>query len=189
MARLPSTLVTAASVLVLAVSLLLPRLAAAEEPPPDEAPTESHWYGAPILAADAAAFGLVYVASQYDDDGNDVAQGVELLGLSALVANGAIGHGMNGHGGRAAESLALRLGLPLLGMALARSTCDAGPSEDCNDSGMSGAALGLFTAIVFDDLLLAVDDRPVEASPSRGLQLGLAPRGDGGFVASMGASF
>jgi hypothetical protein len=185
MARLPSLFVAA----TLAACMLLPRLAAAEEPSTAEAPTESHWYGAPMLVADGAAFALVYVGSQNDGDGNDLAQGAVLAGVSAFLGNGAVGHGMNGHRGRIAESLALRLALPVLGMMLARSTCDAGPSEDCNDSGKSGAALGLFTAIVIDDLLVAVDDRPIERAPAPGLQLGLAPRGEGGFVASFGASF
>ena len=67
--------------------------------------TQSEWYGSQILLADSGVLGLAIATKQAD---------VAL----AWVGTGAVVHASHDHYGRAATSVALRLGLPILGMSV-----------------------------------------------------------------------
>jgi hypothetical protein len=168
-------------------SLLVPAFAQAAEDDDPPAATEQHWYGAAQTSADALAAGLTLVAI-YRDDGNDVVQFGGLVGLSGLVFDGTVGHLVHGHGGKVAQSIALRLALPTLAGFVADGTCTQTASDDCSDSVRSGAMLGMFAALVIDDFVFAVEDRPI-AAKAPDWHVGLARRGDNGFAVSFGSSF
>lgn len=173
---------------VTAATFVAPRAASADEPDGAPAPTERLWYGGPMVAADVASISLlVGVEAMEDGDASPV---LGTLGILGAVAFAPIDHLAHDHGKRAIGSLAMRVGLPFIGFLLAAGSCEVGDGsgESCDTAGQNGAILGLFTAVVLDDLLLAYDERPA-AGASSGLQLGLAPRGEGGFTASVGATF
>jgi hypothetical protein len=171
---------------VTAATFALPRAASADEP--DDAPaTERQWYGGPMVAVDVASFGLLIAADALGD--SDASGALAVVGVTGFALFAPIDHAARGHGKRTWGSLALRVGLPLAGVLAAAVTCKSnGSGSNCDDSVGTGAIFGAFTAVVLDDILLAYDEPPVARATS-GLQLGLAPRGEGGFTASVGATF
>lgn len=142
-------------------------------PPPS---VETRWYGWQILAIDVVS-GVALAAG----DGS-APQGV---GVGGLVLGGPVVHLIHGHGGRAAGSLALRLGAPFVGGLLLSSTCGAEEYDDgfgCLDEVAVGVLIGASIAVAFD-LLQARDE--VEVAPAivpavtvseRGAQLGVVGR-------------
>ena len=143
---------------------------AAERPEPA---VESHWYGAPAVAADVVASGVTVLGLANPDHGPIVPGGL-LFGLGAPI-----NHLAHGHPGRAAISLAARV----VAGALVWPTihdhiliCDA---PTCYDAGppLTLVAVVMAGVMVADDLLLA---REAVARPSM-----LSP----GLLAGPGSAF
>jgi hypothetical protein len=61
-------------------------------------------------------------------------------------------------------------------------------SGRCDTSVQAGAVFGFFGAAFLDDLLLAYDERPASA-PASTIQMHFSQRAEGGFTASVGATF
>ena len=118
----------------------------------DDAPrTEVHWYGYETLALDGAAFGFAALAAREPSE-NITAPGAAAIGTYLL--GGPLVHVANGEWGRAAASLLLRVGAPVVGATTATSP-------------VAGATVGLLGAVAIDAAVLAhhtvevkeVDDR------------------------------
>ncbi len=111
-------------------------------PVPVEVPDSS--YRIQTALADAAAVGLVIAASKAQ---NGDQLGTAAVGMYAL--GGPAVHLFNHHPGRAAASLALRIGLPMLGALIGGSIgqCSSNCGED-DYSGLAGALLGMLTGAV-----------------------------------------
>jgi hypothetical protein len=195
----PSTLIVTAI-----VSLILPWQAKAAPSDPSlphppagnatQATTEAQSYTGGLVSADVLSLGalLIGVAAK---DGWVASAGAAGLFLAAPVV-----HWTEGQGGRGAGSLALRTGLPLLGIAAAgvivairsrteapSSHCGSGPppsTGNCVTGPLlpmaAGAAIGLLAAMVLDDVFLG--KKPVE---HRARGIALAPSFS---VAAAGAS-
>lgn len=121
----------------LAILLLMVATAHADAPAtPDDADTGS--YRLQTALCDAAALSLF--AMSVHSDGDAAAS----VGLAAYVAGAPLVHLFHHHSARAAESLALRVALPLvlgvIGSAVGKSQCDAGCD---NDSDLAGVAYGI----------------------------------------------
>ncbi len=182
---------------VLALSILtLPSLAIAQEAPgthpamthpaTDEIPatTQVERYGWQIGLLDTAA--VLMVLSSADSDSGSVA----LLGGGIYLLGGPAVHAARGNPGRAFGSLALRVGLPLIGARLAESgsSCDPEYDDYCGDDDMVRVILGGMAGVVaagaIDWIFLAKDERkvgPLSIQPS------IAPTpGGGGQVGIMG---
>ena len=147
-------------------------------PPPTPAPEN---YRLQIVAADGLAAGLFILgAAQHGESGQPAA----LLGTAGFVFGGPIVHLFHHRSKRAAQSLGLRVGLPVFGGVVGwyvgpKQQCyyaDAGggappllpPSGGCGDSGsVAGAVLGVLagavTASIVDTAVLAKPDEVVPA--------------------------
>jgi hypothetical protein len=176
------------SALALTSLIAAPRLAVAGGPPssvepltPVAAPTEATvWYGYQNLAVDAGAFTTIIAGVQSGSSG------FALLSLGIYTVGSPIVHMVHDNGGRAAGSLALRLGLPVLGGMIGVG------AADCSDSGgecwdevgglVLGGLAGITAAVVIDDFVLAREVRPaprswsptVAPTPGGGMSLGVA---------------
>jgi hypothetical protein len=147
-------------------------------PAPAPAPES---YRLQIVAADGLAAGLFILgATQHGDSGQPIA----LLGTAGFAFGGPIVHLYHHRSKRAAQSLGLRLGLPVFGGLVGwyvgpRQQCyyaDAGgapplfpPGGGCGDSGsIAGAVLGVLagavTASIVDTAVLA---KPDEVAPAQ----------------------
>jgi hypothetical protein len=139
-----------------------PALAMAALPPVDQVTEEKVWYGYQNLGADGAALALAIGGAAMQENG-------ELLGVASLLTyalGSPIIHAVNGEGGRAAGSIALRLGLPLvLGGIGAATAPPCGENEQLCFNGLGefvlGVAIGGVSAIVIDDFVLAHKTRRV----------------------------
>jgi hypothetical protein len=153
-------------------------------------PQPGEWYGAPAGVVDTGAF-LVMAAGSAA--GNTT---MFLSGFVAFMVGGPVNHVVNGHGGRAAASLAIRLlaaGLSFgvlygdlkLGDCLGDATCHDHPTAVAVIT--SGLAL---TAMVLDDGLLAREPDP---PPPRRRSWSMAVPGlavsSGGAMLSVGGRF
>jgi hypothetical protein len=112
------------------------------------------WYGWQTLATDLGAVALVAAALAVADGGEPPAA-LGYAGLGLYVLGGPVVHLAHRNPGRAAGSLALRVGGPILGGAV-------GCAADGNDGGvgcLGGLALGVFlgtlSAVVIDAAALA----------------------------------
>jgi len=125
----------------------------------------SDWYGDTILYVDVA----IVVAA------------VPTFGV-ALVAyplGGPIAHLAHGNYGRAAGSLALRAGLPILGVAIATSaTCASARNSDSDLAGLCyvapvlvGSTIGALSAIAIDSAVLAWDSAPSPSERTTGFRI------------------
>lgn len=138
------------------LTLSMPAFAGDGAPEPSSQPA----YHGDLLAADVAPAVLLLLAHSTKGSGADslveVGAGVALL--AGPFVHGVLHH----HGLRAAASLALRIGLPLLVGTLAGSS--ATPPEQCGDcdaqqnAELLGAGIGLVAAMVLDNALLAGED-------------------------------
>jgi hypothetical protein len=119
----------------LAVPMALPA------PVPVEVPASS--YRIQTVLADAAAVGLMVAATKAEDGDRLGTAGVFMYALGGPAV-----HLFNHHPGRAAASLALRVGLPMLGALLGGSIGQC--TSNCEDSysGLAGALLGMLTGAV-----------------------------------------
>jgi len=151
--------------------------------------TEAHWYGGELLTADALGAAVFLVGASSDSEvGNLAAIGA----TGSLALTPAILHARHGNMGRAAASLGMRVGLPVLGAAIGSATCTEDPSSDdwfqCLGSALGGFAVGALAAVIIDDGLLAWESRPVAARGSS-LRVGIAPRADHGMTFSLAGAF
>lgn len=120
-------------------------------------------YGWQIALADVASTAIIFTHGT-----NTTA-----TGLLAYALAGPVIHGAHGQGGRALVSAGLRVGLPVISAlawnAIAQSSTRCAPDDfDCGDTtgaALLGFGLGVLTAMVIDDSLLA---GPVKAKqPAR----------------------
>jgi len=116
--------------------------------PKAPAPTELKWYGWQVLLADGAILGFAVLSRQAD-----VAVG--------WVGAGAAVHAGNGHYGRSAASVGLRVALPFLGAALGASGSRGCTGDFCGLGDVVGGALvGAGIAEVVD-LVMATNEHEV----------------------------
>ncbi len=119
---------------------------------------ELDWYGGPILLSDALSFGLAMFALKGEDN-------LALLAVSAgtWVGGPALVHRLNGHLGRSAISVSMRVLVPLAGAlagsALGESRAGCGFFGCGFEYGMQGFLLGALTSIIADQVL-AIERRP-----------------------------
>jgi len=160
---------------------------------PTAAPPETRWYGWQTLAPDAVAVGLAMVAAHVGEKADQVATARGLLALSAgiFLADGPIVHALHGQPGRAGWSLALRLGLTLLGGA-----AGLGVGESCRtqyvydhegcqfEYGFYGLVFGAATAALVDAAI--VGHEPVTARARSAPSIAFTPLRDGGALSLSG---
>jgi hypothetical protein len=145
-----------------------PMAAAPAEAPPAQ---QTRWYGWQTFVADAGALGFAALAlGTSSANGSDAAAFVPLaVGGGSYLLGGPIVHAAHGHWGKAGGSLALRVGLPLLGWAagyaLSGDSCRreyAYDHEGCPfENAAYGLILGAVSAMILDAVLLGrerVDD-------------------------------
>jgi hypothetical protein len=185
----------AAVLLLLAMS---PASAAADGPivqswapavaPSSASSVDPAWYGWQTLIADTADIGLVLVALKTSDSSSTGA--AVALGAVGFIMPAPLIHFAHGQGVRAAISVGLRLGLPLLlggaGMITGEGSC-GGSSPPASGSvdlsglqcigeavqgGVIGAAVGMGFAVLIDASALAwaPRDRAAAAAPGPALQ-------------------
>lgn len=131
-------------------------VAAPRQPPAPEPPREySRWYGWQTLLSDSAALTLLFAVGAVDlGDGAGKFVGAS---LGMYLTGGPVIHATHGNWGRAAGSLGLRVGAPLLGGALGSSLEECSSGEDfCGLAGaVLGGTLGILTAVTVDSAALA----------------------------------
>ena len=167
-----------------------------DEASSDDRPAEPRttWYGWQTLLADVSANALAAAAIRVAEaaNGTDTRQSYEtgaqvLIGAAVVVygLGGPVVHLANGHAGKAAGSLGLRLALPvvgaLAGLLLARATCDRGGEGDvpCDAiAGVFGFFGGIAAAVAIDAAVLARG--PAEPATGSRLQAAFVPAGGGG---------
>lgn len=169
------------AVVAIAIALTCQRAHADSPPPEPDRPVVASYRGT-TLAFDGIALGLVVAADAAD------APFLAVLGAGTYVVGAPIAHMTNQRYGRAAASMAMRVGLPLLGLIIGDNLPrDCGPSGDCNGSPVAlylGFAAGVVTASAVDAIFLADGDpKPSQpkatwapvAGPTRdGFALGIA---------------
>jgi hypothetical protein len=148
----------------------------------DKAPAETVWYGWQTLTTDAASLALAGLSLASDGPGSERVFGV--TAASAFVLGAPIVHAAHGNLGRGVGSLALRVGMPALGLVVgvlvgsALPTSNTGTFSDL-DNAVSNIAYGVLVgtlvgaagASAIDAGALAREKLPAtsrEASASRG---------------------
>jgi hypothetical protein len=167
----------------------MPMLVSQPLPEAPAAPASYRWQ---VVTADAVAIGSLALASQ------NQSKDLGMFALASYALGAPIVHAANGHAGRALGSLALRVGLPLLGGYLGgsldrTSNCAIRPaagdtlSDGCGGDTFpgpgfaKGIAIGAVAAMALDAWLVARPEKQVRRtwSPSAaavrgGLSLGVA---------------
>jgi hypothetical protein len=172
------------------------RPGARDESSSDDRPAapRTTWYGWETLLSDASvqvlgtAAGLAADAGYGSGTRQSYVTGAQVLIGAAVVVYGLGGpvvHLANGHAGKAAGSLGLRLALPvvgaLAGLLLARATCQSGGEGDvpCDAiAGVFGFFGGIAAAVAIDAAVLARG--PAEPATRSRLQAAFVPAGGGG---------
>jgi hypothetical protein len=112
------------------------------EPAPAE-PADTGSYRLQTALCDVAAIGLFTIAA--NSNGNAAGS----LGLGMYIAGAPVVHLYHHHNARALASVALRVGLPILGglvgSALSSGQCTG---DDCDLAGLAGALLGVSVGMV-----------------------------------------
>jgi hypothetical protein len=163
-------------------ALTPPGMTPALEPP---APALEPSYRGQTALVDAAAVGLMVLAGSTNN------QGLADAGLGTYLLGAPIVHYAHHRPGRAAGSLALRVGLPVLGVIVGVKThscggagpdlCDEGPGAEA----VVGLLAGMVAASVIDTAFLAKGDEAPTTRPTWSPTI--AARRDGvalGFAAS-----
>jgi hypothetical protein len=132
---------------------LTPPSMAPQRGPDTPAPAASpHWYGWQILLGDAAVFSLAGFAKN-----PSVAYG--------WVGSGPFVHFGHGNVGRGLGSAALRVGLPLLGVAVGAASASGCHGDWCGlGEVVGGGLIGMATAELIDVVGLAYDSAPAPAA-------------------------
>lgn len=125
----------------------------------EAAPSETRWYGYQPLVADGVALSLFAASvATYEPMPcglfEDCARPDNTASSSFLIAGALVYafasptiHALHGHWGKAGGSLGLRLGAPLVGLAVGSATTA--------EAGALTASLGALAAMVVDDVFLA----------------------------------
>jgi hypothetical protein len=179
----------------LVTSILLATGVAAAEPPPQR---DSDGYRSTLMWTDGASVAAMVggLAGAFTFEQNDSAQnlslGIAAAGLATWIAGGSVLHAREGENGRAAASLALRVGTPLAGAfagTFAFSRSSSCGHEDCElDALFLGGSLGLIIGGVVGTAV----DQFVLAEGSKGqVTFTLTPtmNNDRGGVAGIGGTF
>jgi hypothetical protein len=157
--------------------------AAYAAPPAPEAPSKiERSYALQLAGADLASLATMMIGASGQSE-----EVVRLGSLGYLFAAPAV-HALNGNGTRAAQSLALRVTLPLAGMFIGFF---AGPSDEggdcCGDVSFTGAlvggGIGVATALVVDYTLFG---KKTERAPTRSWQPTVGASQNGFSVGAMG---
>jgi hypothetical protein len=138
------------------------------EAPPDKTRQRTHWYGGQTLAVDGASVGLLLVAAGTDAP---VVAGIAAFGYALGPP---IVHFTHGRVAAGFGSLALRVGLPLLGGSLGASAATCHAEEiycGLAEAGV-GILIGISAAITIDAAVLARETVTVEEpAPMSALRL------------------
>jgi hypothetical protein len=158
---------TIVSVLTLALVLAAhaPAARADEVAAADVAPATTRvYYGWQNLGADAASVGLLVLAVDSD---RDARTGLAYASLGGYLVGSPLVHVFHGHYRRAAGSLALRAGLPLVfagaTAALVGGSGGGGNVADGAGLGLGSLAMGavgMVVAVFIDDVGLSWDEKP-----------------------------
>ncbi|HEY5926891.1 MAG TPA: hypothetical protein VIV11_34630 [Kofleriaceae bacterium] len=151
--------------------------------PPDQ-PVVASYRGA-TLAADGVAVGLVAVGIATETNI------LVLLGVSTYLVVPPLKHVTNERNARAAASVAMRVGLPLLGVLIGDSLPrDCGPTGDCAGPPLAiylGLGAGVVAAAALDGIFLAKGDSP--PSQPRAAWTPVARPTHGGFALGVAGQF
>jgi hypothetical protein len=163
---------------VVALIILAGQRAHAEAPEPDEAVAS---YRTTTLKPDGVALGLAVAGIATSESS------LGFLGAGTYAVGAPLVHLTKQRYGRALASVALRVGLPLLGVLIGDSIPRDCPAGDCMTGSRAvgiGFGAGVVTAIALDTIFLAQGDPPPRrpqtawspvAAPTRGgLALGVA---------------
>jgi hypothetical protein len=140
----------------------------------DEPRIESRWYGDETLLMDGASAAVALLAVLADDELASPILGFASIG--GYVAGGPMMHVRHHAPGRALGSVALRVGLPLLGLAPALA-CSGRERDGCGEAigaVLIGLPLGIGAAIAIDAAVLAREDVPVYDEHAR-IHFGISP--------------
>jgi len=153
-----------------------------------ETPPPGTGYHLEMLAVDAASLtavvtgGVIEGNHGYNPLVSEVLRGA---GVSGYVLGGPIVHLVHRQYGRAGISLALRVGLPMLGAVVGLSTASCHPDEWFCGAGeaAAGVAIGSAAAMVIDNLFVvpsahhaSLEPAPVAARARPSAALRVAPR-------------
>lgn len=125
-------------------------------PPPRAAPPPEHWYGWQILVSDAASLTLAVATQQ-----------TWLAAPGYLVAPPLI-HMFHGQNTRALASAGMRIGLPLLGYAIAVEGSQSCSSSDLSSCDVGMVVLGFIVGISAVGIDPALAYEPLEPSERHG---------------------
>jgi hypothetical protein len=202
----------AAAVTVAIVLGVSPALAQPSQTPPEISPSQyqpepwptppvmeprTHRYGAKVALVDGLSVGafvvggILFAGSAFNsgpDEEDDMILGFGLMlgGIAGYAIGGPVVHGWKGNKSGAWKSVGLRLGLPLLGVAIAEIAqtphCEGDVCyEEDEGLGLGLAGLGMLSAMVIDWFVLAKVERREQtyvpyATTNRGggVTLGLA---------------
>ena len=134
-------------------------------------PVKERWYGWQTLLTDAGAITLTIVLTANADERDDVAViGAFVIGASTFALGAPIVHGAHGNWGKAGVSVALRLGLSLIGGAIGAGIGADSCSQYVYDHegcaigyGALGLIAGATTAVIVDATVLARELVPAPA--------------------------
>jgi hypothetical protein len=135
---------------------------------------ERKWYGGQTLLADVLSIGTFIAGIE------GRSQPLAYVGAGAYLTAPAVIHGVHYHGGRAALSVLMRVGFPLVGglVGFESADCHKSKYEDGEDAfcgfvpAMVGAGLGLVAASIVDastawDILPPAQPAPPPTTSSR----------------------
>jgi hypothetical protein len=130
-------------------------------PEEEEEPRKSRWYGWQTLTTDGAALTLVVLSATQDQDAGPLLA----LGLGAYAAGGPIVHWAHGRAGVGFGSLGIRIGAPIVGVAIGSAMADCPEREDrgswCGAGEMAlGLLVGVGSAMAIDAAVLAREPAP-----------------------------
>jgi len=125
---------------------------------PSPARAEREWYGGEVLAADTIGWALIIGGATAD------AWPIAALGVGGIVLGGPVIHAAHDNYGRAAVSVGLRIGGPLLGLGLG-AALDKDSHSFIPVGPVIGAFLGYVAGAIADIAFVAYEDDSPEAVP------------------------
>jgi hypothetical protein len=156
-----------------------PGMMAPVGPAPEPAAPRLKSYGTTTLLVDAAAVGILLLAIEQDD--YETGESLAKLAIGTYVFGAPIVHLTKNKAGRALGSAAMRVGFPLIGIAMGLELTD---NED--EGAVLGLLAGVVSASLIDAAYIAKGDPPPKAQP------GWAPTASAsqnGFAVGVGGRF
>jgi hypothetical protein len=127
--------------------------------------SETRWYGWQTLIADGGALGFAVAAGSVNQRANSPSTGLAYASLGIYLLGGPVIHLGHQSPGRAAASLGMRAGMPVLFGLIGAGAEHCSGGDWCGLSGAAiGGSLGIIAAISLDAALLARE--PVESHPT-----------------------